>query len=123
MTTSQSPAAGRRSGRDFSPHWAVEFETWVRAANPECCSPRQRETLFSLSALKAGWRMAGCSRTCLGVVTLLNGGVERAAGPGRRGQAKFQLPRRMALAVDVRGNGGDSTFIVRPTAGLVYYFR
>ena len=115
------PGGGLSIGRYLSPLWAVEFEMWMRAANPECCGARQRETLYSLSALR---RLAQgrIQPFMLGGVTLLNGEsneVQVQIGVG----AQFPLARHMALAVDLRGNGGDSTFIVRPTAGLVYYFR
>jgi hypothetical protein len=115
------PGGGASIGRYLSPFWAVEFETWVRAANPECCGRRQRETLFSLSAL----RLLAHGRLqpyMLGGVTLMNGEsneLQVQVGVG----AQFPLPRHMALAVDLRGNGGDSTFVVRPTAGVIYYFR
>jgi hypothetical protein len=118
---SPEPGGGASIGRYLSPYWAVEFETWVRAANPECCGRRQRETLFSLSAL----RLLAHGRLqpyMLGGVTLMNGEsneLQVQVGVG----AQFPLPRHMALAVDLRGNGGDSTFIVRPTAGVIYYFR
>jgi hypothetical protein len=58
------PGAGGSVGAMFSPYWAVELETWVRASNPECCGPRHRETLYSLSA-SGSLREKDCSRTCL----------------------------------------------------------
>ena len=64
---------GGSIGAFLSPHWAVEFETWVRAANPECCA------------------ISGLSR--------------------------------LSMAIDLRGNGGGSTMIVRATAAMIHYFR
>ena len=37
--------------------------------------------------------------------------------------AQFPLYHRLQMAVDLRGNGGGSTMIVRPTAALIYNFR
>jgi len=37
--------------------------------------------------------------------------------------AQFRLRPRLAMAIDLRGNGGGSTMIVRPTAALIYRFR
>jgi hypothetical protein len=37
--------------------------------------------------------------------------------------AQFPLYRRLQMAIDLRGNGGGSTMIVRPTAAVIYYFR
>ena len=115
------PGGGASIGRYLSPLWAVEFEMWMRAANPECCNPRQRETLFSLSALRL-LAQGRIQPFMLGGITLLNGEsneVQVQVGVG----VQFPLSRHMALAVDLRGNGGDSTFIVRPSAGVVYHFR
>ena len=36
---------------------------------------------------------------------------------------RFPLYRRLQMAIDLRGNGGGSTMIVRPTAALIYNFR
>jgi len=46
------PGGGGSIGAYLSPLWAVEFETWVRASNPECCAPRRREMLYSLSVVR-----------------------------------------------------------------------
>ena len=43
---------GGSLGAFLSPTWALEFETWVRASNPECCVSQGRETLFSLSVVR-----------------------------------------------------------------------
>jgi hypothetical protein len=37
--------------------------------------------------------------------------------------AQVPLFRRWSMAIDLRGNGGSSTMIVRPTAAIIYYFR
>jgi hypothetical protein len=37
--------------------------------------------------------------------------------------AQFPLYRRLGMAIDVRGNGGGSTMIVRPSAALIYNFH
>ena len=36
---------------------------------------------------------------------------------------QFPLRHRLQMAVDLRGNGGGATMIVRPTAALIYNFR
>ncbi len=90
-------------------------------ANPECCNARQRETLFSVSALRL-LAQGPIQPFMLGGITLLNGEsneLQVQVGVG----VQFPLARQMALAVDLRGNGGDSMFIVRPSGGVVYYFR
>ena len=115
------PGVGASVGTFVSPHWAVEFETWMRAANPECCGPRRREMLFSVSAVRLLTR-GGLQPYMLGGLTLL-----RADDPEMQVQvgvgAQFSVYRRVSMAIDLRGNGGGSTMIVRPTAALVYYFR
>ena len=37
--------------------------------------------------------------------------------------AQFPVYRRVHMAIDLRGNGGGSTMIVRPAAALIYNFR
>jgi hypothetical protein len=101
--------------------WALEFETWVRRSNPECCGPRRREALYSLSVVRL--------LTGGGLQPYMVGGLTRLQG--RTGQmqvqvgvgAQYPLRPRLTLAVDLRGNGGGSTMIVRPTAALIYHFR
>src|SRR4029453_15228764 len=46
--TKPEPGAGVSIGRFLSRRWAVEFETWMRASNPECCGPRHTEMLYSV---------------------------------------------------------------------------
>ena len=113
--------AGGSIGRFLSPLWAVEFETWMRASNPECCGPRQREMLYSLSAI----RLLSSERIqpyMLGGVTFLQANhsqLQVQVGLG----AQFAIARRLQMAVDLRGNGGGSTMIVRPAAAMIYTFR
>jgi hypothetical protein len=119
--TKPEPGAGGSIGAFLSPHWAVEFETWMRASNPECCGPRRRETLYSLSVVRLLTR-GGLQPYMLGGLTLLHADsreVQVQVGLG----AQFPLYRRLAMSIDLRGNGGGSTMIVRPTAAIVYYFR
>jgi len=115
------PGAGGSIGAFLSPHWAVEFETWMRASNPECCGPRRRETLFSLSVIRL-LTHAGVQPYMLGGITMLRADdpeVQVQVGVG----AQFPLYRRVGMAIDLRGNGGGSTMIVRPTVALIYNFR
>jgi hypothetical protein len=113
--------AGASAGTYLSPHWALEFETWLRAANPECCGPRRREMLYSLSVVRQ-LTVAGLQPYMLGGVTMLRGGnpeLQVQVGVG----AQLPIHRRVSMAIDLRGNGGGSTMIVRPTAAVIYYFR
>jgi hypothetical protein len=119
--TKPEGGAGGSVGTLLSPHWAVEFETWMRTANPECCGPRRRELLFSLSVVRFLAR-GGLQPYMLGGLTML-----RADDPEMQVQvgvgAQLPLYRRFSMAIDLRGNGGGSTMIVRPTAAIIYYFR
>jgi hypothetical protein len=115
------PGAGGSIGTFLSENWALEFETWMRASNPECCGPRRREMLYSLSVV----RLLTSGRLqpyMLGGLTLLQSDspeLQVQVGVG----AQFPLYRRLQMAVDLRGNGGGSTMIVRPTAAIIYNFR
>ncbi len=113
--------AGASAGTFLSPFWAVEGEVWVRASNPECCAPRRREALYSLSFVRV--LAAGSLQPyMLGGLTLMHG--ERSEMQVQVGVgAQFRLVRRLGMAIDVRGNGGGSTMIVRPTAAVIYNFR
>ena len=119
--TKPEPGAGGSVGALLSRYWALEFETWMRAANPECCGPRRREMLYSLSVI----RLLASGRVqpyMLGGVTMLRADdveLQVQVGVG----AQLPVYRRLAMAIDVRGNGGGSTMIVRPTVAAVYYFR
>ena len=119
--TRPEPGGGGSIGWLLSPYWALEFEAWLRAANPECCGPRHRETLYSLSVV----RLLTTGRLqpyMLGGLTML-----RADDPELQVQvgvgAQFPVYRRMSMAIDLRGNGGGSTMIVRPTVAVIYFFR
>lgn len=115
------PGAGASVGTFLSPYWAVELETWVRRANPECCGPRRREMLYSLSVVRQ-LTTGGLQPYMLGGLTLLDGDnreMQVQVGVG----AQFPVYRQFSMAIDLRGNGGGSTMIVRPTAAIIYYFR
>jgi hypothetical protein len=115
------PGAGGSVGAFLSELWAVEFETWMRASNPECCGARRREMLHSISVVRL-LTTQGLQPYMLGGLTLL-----QAVSPELQVQvgvgAQFPLYRRLQMAVDLRGNGGGSTMIVRPTAAMIYNFR
>jgi hypothetical protein len=113
--------AGGSIGTFLSQNWAVEFETWLRASNPECCGPRRREMLYSLSVLRP-LTTQGLQPYMLGGLTFLQSTrsqMQVQVGVG----AQFPLYGRIHMAIDLRGNGGGSTMIVRPTAAVIYNFR
>jgi hypothetical protein len=115
------PGAGGSIGTFLSPLWAVEFETWMRAANPDCCGPRRRELLYSVSVMRL-LTSQGLQPYMLGGLTLLQSArpqMQVQVGVG----AQFPVYRRLEMAIDLRGNGGGSTMIVRPTAAVIYSFR
>ena len=115
------PGAGGSIGTFLSALWAVEFETWMRAANPDCCDPRRREMLYSISVVRL-LTSQGLQPYMLGGLTLLQADrsqLQVQVGVG----AQFPVYRRLQMAMDLRGNGGGSTMIVRPTAALIYNFR
>ena len=115
------PGAGGSIGTFLSPLWALEFETWLRASNPECCGPRRRETLYSVSVVRL-LTSQGLQPYMLGGLTFLqaeSGQMQVQVGVG----AQFPVYRRLQMAIDLRGNGGGSTMIVRPTAAIIYNFR
>jgi hypothetical protein len=115
------PGAGVSIGAFLSELWAVEFETWIRASNPECCGPRRREMLYSIGVVRL-LTTQGLQPYMLGGLTLLQADhpeLQVQVGVG----AQFPLYRRLQMAVDLRGNGGGSTMIVRPTAAIIYNFR
>ena len=112
---------GASVGTSLSPYWALELEAWVRSANPECCTPRHRETLYSLSVVRL-LATAGLQPYMLGGLTLLRSSgnqMQVQVGVG----AQFPVFRNIAMAIDLRGNGGGSTMIVRPTVAGIYYFH
>jgi hypothetical protein len=118
--------AGISGGVFLSPYWVAELEAWFRASSPECCG--SREQLISLSAE----RLYASGR----VQPYLAGGVAllRSQGADQRPRSKMRLQvqvtaglrlpvrRRVAVDLDLRGNGGGSTMIVRPTIAAVYFF-
>jgi hypothetical protein len=115
------PGGGGSIGTFLSQLWALEFETWMRASNPECCGPRRREMLYSVSVVRL-LTSQGLQPYMLGGLTLLQSEspeLQVQVGVG----AQFPLYRRLQMAIDLRGNGGGSTMIVRPTAALIYNFR
>ncbi len=115
------PGGGGSVGAFLSQLWAVELEAWMRAANPECCGPRRHEMLYSLSVVRL-LTTQGLQPYMLGGLTLLQSDkpeLQVQVGVG----AQFPLYRRLQMAIDLRGNGGGSTMIVRPTAALIYNFR
>ena len=119
--TKPEPGGGVAIGRFLSKQWAVEFETWMRASNPECCGPRRTEMLYSLSVVRL-LASEGLQPYMLGGLTLLQADhpeLQVQIGVG----AQFPLYRRLGMAVDLRGNGGGSTMIVRPSAALIYNFH
>ena len=115
------PGGGGSLGAFLSPTWALEFETWVRASNPDCCASRGRETLFSLSVVRL-YARSGLQPYALGGVTLLRShGSQMQVQVGVGAQAP--IFHRLSMAIDLRGNGGGATMIVRPTVAAIYYFR
>jgi hypothetical protein len=119
----EKPEAGGGGsiGAFLSPRWAVEFEAWMRASNPACCAPRRREMLYSVSVVRL-LASEGLQPYMLGGLTFLqarNQQLQVQVGVG----AQFPIYRRLQVAVDLRGNGGGSTMIVRPAAALIYKFH
>ncbi len=115
------PGAGGSVGTFLSPAWALEFETWVRRSNPECCVARQREALYSLGVMRllASGRLQPYMIGGLSFLQARGGQLQVQVGVG----AQYVLSRRVSMAMDLRGNGGGSTMIVRPTGALIYHFR
>jgi hypothetical protein len=117
------PGAGFSAGAFLSPYWAAEFEVWARSSNPDCCAGRER--LYSLSAERL-YARSGIQPYLAGGLTLLKSHrsststhvqVQVTAG------VRVPIVSWMAVDVDLRGNGGGSTMIVRPTIAAVYFFR
>jgi hypothetical protein len=113
--------AGGSLGTFLSPYWAVEFETWVRASNPECCLARHRETLYSLSVVRHYTRTGVQPYLLSGLTVLRSRSTEMQIQVGAG--AQVSIFRRMAIAIDIRGNGAGSTMILRPTVAAIYHFR
>ena len=111
---------GASIGTFLSRQWAVELEAWMRASNPECCGPRRREMLYSLSVVRL-LASEGLQPYMVGGLTFLqasHGQLQVQIGVG----AQFPLYRRLQMAIDLRGNGGGSTMIVWPAAAAIYNF-
>lgn len=113
--------AGVSGGVVLSPSWAAEFEVWSRSANPDCCAGRER--LFSLSAERL-YSRTGIQPYLAGGLTLLRSRVS-ATRLQVQVTAGVRVPivSRVAVALDLRGNGGGSTMIVRPTIAAEYFFH
>jgi hypothetical protein len=79
------------------------------------------ETLYSLSAQRLYARV-GIQPYVAGGFTLLRS--QGAAHLQVQVTAGVRLPMasRLAVDLDLRGNGGGSTMIVRPTLAAVYFF-
>ena len=118
--------AGVSAGLFLSPYWAAELEMWFRRTSPECCTGREQLISLNAERLYAG---AGIQPYLAGGVALL-----RSESKEQRAESKLRLQvqvtagvrlplaRRMALDLDLRGNGGGSTMIVRPAIAAVYFF-
>ncbi|MCM3879929.1 MAG: hypothetical protein ND807_07470 [Vicinamibacterales bacterium] len=114
------PGVGASVGTFLSPRWAVELEGWVRSSNPDCCADG-REMLVSLSFVRL-YAREGLQPYALGGITMLHAHsneMQVQVGVG----VQAPVYRRLAVAVDLRGNGGGSTMIVRPAIAAIYYFR
>jgi hypothetical protein len=86
--TKPEPGAGVSIGSFLSQRWAVEFETWMRASNPECCAPRRTEMLYSVSVVRV-LASEGIQPYMLGGLTFLQARPSRAADPDRRRRPSF----------------------------------
>jgi hypothetical protein len=119
--TRPEPGGGGSIGAYLSPNWALEFETWIRAANPVACCTREHETLYSLGVM----RLLASGRLqpyMVGGLTFLNGHKDELQvqlGVG----AQIPIYQRFAISIDLRGNGGGNTMVVRPTTAFIYHFR
>lgn len=113
--------AGVSGGVFLSPSWAAELEVWSRSSNPDCCAGRER--LFSLSAERLYSRV-GIQPYLAGGLTLLRSQIS-ATRLQVQVTAGVRVPvvSRVAVDLDLRGNGGGSTMIVRPTIAAVYFFH
>jgi hypothetical protein len=117
---------GVSGGVLLASYWVAEIEAWFRPSSPECCTGR--EQLVSLNAARL-YAAGGLQPYLAGGLALLR---SQGGDPGTAAKVRLQvqvtagvrmpLGRRMALDLDVRGNGGGSTMIVRPTIGAAYFF-
>ena len=111
---------GMSLGKFLSRTWAVELEGWVRASNPECCDTG-RETLVSLSVIRL-YARSGIQPYALGGLTMLRARASQLQVQVGLG-AQVPVYGRFALALDIRGNGGGATMIVRPALAAIYNFH
>ena len=118
--------AGISGGMFLSRYWVAELEYWFRSASPECCTGR--EQLISLNAARL-YAAAGVQPYLAGGLALLRTqGADQDAAKRLHLQVqvtagvRLPLGRRMAIDLDLRGNGGGSTMIVRPTIGAAFFF-
>ena len=77
--------------------------------------------LYSVSVVRV-LASEGIQPYMLGGLTLLQANhpqLQMQIGVG----AQFPLYRPSRMAIDLRGNGGGSTMIVRPSAALIYNFH
>jgi hypothetical protein len=117
---------GVSAGVFLASYWVAELEAWFRSSSPECCTGR--EQLISLNAARL-YAAGGLQPYLAGGLALLR---SQSADPAAAAKVRLQvqvtagvrvpLGRRMALDLDLRGNGGGSTMIVRPTIGAAYFF-
>jgi hypothetical protein len=117
---------GISGGVFLSPYWLTEVEAWFRSSSPECCT--RSEQLISLSAERL-YAASGIQPYLAGGLAMLRTqSAEQDAGIKWRLQVqvtagvRVPIGRRMALDLDLRGNGGGSTMIVRSAIGAVYFF-
>jgi hypothetical protein len=124
----EKPTAGLgvSGGVFLSPYWVTELEAWFRSSSPECCTGR--EQVISLSAQRF-YATSGVQPYLAGGLALLRS-TSRAVPADTKVRLQVQvtagvrlpLGRRAAIDLDLRGNGGGSTMIVRSALGAVYFF-
>jgi len=124
----EGPTAGMgiSGGLFLSSFWVTEVEAWFRRSSPECCTGR--EQLVSLNAERL-YAAGGLQPYLAGGVAVLRSESSEQGGATKlhlqvqvTAGVRLPLGRRMALDLDLRGNGGGSTMIVRPTVGAAYFF-
>jgi hypothetical protein len=124
----EGPTAGVgiSGGLFLSSFWVTEVEAWFRRSSPECCTGR--EQLVSLNAERL-YAAAGLQPYLAGGFAVLRSESSEQGGAAKlhlqvqvTAGVRLPLGRRMALDLDLRGNGGGSTMIVRPTVGVAYFF-
>jgi hypothetical protein len=118
--------AGVSAGVLLSPYWATEFEAWFRASSPECCTGREQLISLSAERLYAG---TGIQPYLAGGVALLRSQSKEQSADSKMhlqvqvtAGVRVPIARRVAVDLDLRGNGGGSTMIVRPSIAAVYFF-